>query len=261
MSIPLKIISSQYLEKYAESCQLNWSEVEGMLHAKDVFSVDDFEYYIVASSLFSSKIEGNTLDFNSFYRNRNKKGVPKRKEVSEIENLVTTYRFASLKKLNKINFLDAHKILSATLLPLKERGKFRTVQVGVRDSATGRPVYLAVEPEFVNVEMSKLFSDITVLMKSKLSITEVFYYASMIHLWTAKIHPFGDGNGRSARLLEKWFLVAKLGGAAWSINSEKFYWDNRLDYYQNVALGFNYYALKWERCMPFLLMLTKASQS
>jgi Fic family protein len=95
-------------------------------------------------------------------------------------------------------------------------------------------------------------------LKRELSYKEVFYYASMIHLWTAKIHPFMDGNGRSARLLEKWFLVSKLGLSAWSINSEKYYWDNRPDYYQNIALGYNYYALYWDRCLPFLLMLPEA---
>jgi fido (protein-threonine AMPylation protein) len=89
---------------------------------------------------------------------------------------------------------------------------------------------------------------------------EIFYFASMIHIWLAKIHPFNDGNGRSARLLEKWFLVSKLGMSAWSINSEKYYWDNRPDYYQNIALGYNYYVLYWNRCIPFLLMLPKAMQ-
>jgi Fic family protein len=67
-----------------------------------------------------------------------------------------------------------------------------------------------------------------------------------------------DGNGRSARLLEKWFLASKLGKAAWSVNSEKYYWDHRPAYYQHIALGFNYYALHWERCIHFLLMLPTA---
>ena len=32
-------------------------------------------------------------------------------------------------------------------------------------------------------------------------------------------------DGRAARLLEKWFLVSKLGDHTWSINSEKYYWE------------------------------------
>lgn len=128
----------------------------------------------------------------------------------------------------------------------------------MRDSVTMKPIYLAVEPEYVNEEIDKLFTDIGALLSRNLSQKEVFYYASMIHLWLAKIHPFEDGNGRSARLIEKWFLASKLGSSAWSINSEKYYWDNRPDYYKNISLGYNYYALYWERCIPFLLMLPNA---
>ena len=154
--------------------------------------------------------------------------------------------------------MKTHEISTKTLLPANLRGKVRKQQVGVHDSKSLKPVYLAVEPQFVNEELSKLFADISELLKRDLAYKDVFYYASMIHLWTAKIHPFMDGNGRSARLLEKWFLVSKLGMSAWSINSEKYYWDNRPDYYQNIALGYNYYALYWDRCLPFLLMLPEA---
>lgn len=254
----LKFISSEYLDKYTSRCIIDWLKVFHKLRSKTSFTNEDFEYYLIASSLYSSKIEGNTLDANSFFRNRGNKSFPKRKEVQEIEDLVKAYKFASENNLNKTNFLKIHEILSKTLLPVNLRGKVRKEQVGVRDSTTLKPVYLAVEPQFVHEELSKLFSDISELLKRELSYKEVFYYASMIHLWTAKIHPFMDGNGRSARLLEKWFLVSKLGLSAWSINSEKYYWDNRPDYYQNIALGFNYYALYWDRCLPFLLMLPEA---
>ncbi len=228
MAKQLKLISPEFLEEYSSKVDMDWSVVDNTLKAKIQFSIEDFEYYIISSSLYSSKIEGNTLDANSFFRSRDKKTSPKSKEVKE--------------------------------LPGKERGVLRKVQVGIRDSNTLKPVYMAVEPQFLEHEFSKLFDDIDELLSWELSHKEVFYFASMIHLWTAKIHPFGDGNGRAARLLEKWFLVSKLGLAAWSINSEKYYWDNRPDYYQNIALGYNYYVLYWERCIPFLLMLPKAIQ-
>ena len=254
----LKFISSGYLEIYLSKCKIDWLEAFHKLISKSDFTTEDFEYYLIASSLYSSKIEGNTLDANSFFRNRGNKSFPKKKEVQEIEDLVKAYKFASVSNLNKTNFLKTHEILSKTLLPVNLRGKIRKEQVGVRDTKTLRPVYLAVESQFVNKELRELFSDIAELLKRDLSHKEVFYYASMIHLWTAKIHPFMDGNGRSARLLEKWFLVSKLGLSAWSVNSEKYYWDHRSDYYQNIVLGYNYYALHWERCISFLLMLPEA---
>ena len=194
---------------------------------------------------------------NSFMNNRRKKTTAKKKEFQEIEDLVMAYSFAAGKKLTQTNFLTVHEILSQTLLKKKERGKLRISQVGVFDNATGRPVYLAVEPEFVKEEVAKLFADIAILFERNLSNKEIFYYASMIHLWIAMIHPYADGNGRIARLIEKWFLASMLGSAAWSVNTEKYYWDHRPEYYKNISLGYNYYTLKWERCIPFLLMLPK----
>lgn len=254
----LTLLSAEYLQEYSEKAEVDWAEVFSKIKEKTQFTIDDFEYYIISSSLYSSKIEGNTLDANSFFRNRGKKSSPKKKEVQEIETLMEAYKFASENNLNSPNFLKAHALLSKTLLPVKERGKLRNEQIGIRDSATLRPVYMAVEPQFLEAEFNKLFDDIDVLLQSELSPKQVFYYASMIHLWLAQIHPFGDGNGRSARLLEKWFLVSKLGMSAWSVNSEKYYWDNRPDYYKNIALGYNYYSLYWNRCIPFLMMLPKS---
>ncbi|MBP6385088.1 MAG: Fic family protein [Pseudarcicella sp.] len=251
----LKFITDQYLETYIAQCNIDWLEVFNKLKSKSIFTPEDFDYYLIASSLYSSKIEGNTLDANSFFRNRDAKIALKKKEVQEIEDLASAYKFASESPLDKAGFLKTHKILAKTFLPNNQIGKIRKEQVGIRDSNTLKPVYLAVEAEFVNDELSKLFEDITILIERDLTYKEIFYYASMIHIWTAKIHPFMDGNGRSARLLEKWFLASKLGFSAWSINSEKYYWDNRPDYYKSIALGYNYYALYWDRCVPFLLML------
>jgi Fic family protein len=258
MSKHLKLLSTAYLQEYSEKVKIDWFEVFNKFKTKSQFTLEDFEYYIISSSLYSSKIEGNTLDVNSFFRNREKKTSPKTKEVQEIETLMNAYKFASENTLNRTNFLQTHKILSETLLPKKEQGTLRKDQIGVRDAKTLKPVYLAVEPEFLKAEFSKLFDDVDELLQRDLSHKEIFYFASMLHIWLAKIHPFNDGNGRSARLLEKWFLVSKLGFTAWSINSEKYYWDNRPDYYQNIALGFNYYVLYWERCILFLLMLPKS---
>ncbi len=258
MSKHLKFITSEYLDEYSKKVSVDWLDVFNSLRSKTEFTLEDFEYYIIASSLYSSKIEGNTLDVNSFFRNKDKPNSVKKKEVQEIENLMSAYKFASENTLNRTNFLKSHGILAKTILPAKERGTLRKEQVGIRDSRTARPVYLAVEPQFLKAEFTKLFTDIDTLLKRDLSHKETFYYASMIHLWTAKIHPFIDGNGRAARLIEKWFLVSKLGMSAWSVNSEKYYWDNRPAYYENIALGYNYYALHWERCLPFLLMLPKS---
>jgi Fic family protein len=40
--------------------------------------------------------------------------------------------------------------------------------------------------------MKKLFLDIKILLEKKLSLEEIFYYASLIHLKFVHIHPFSD---------------------------------------------------------------------
>ena len=82
-----------------------------------------------------------------------------------------------------------------------------------------------------------------------------FYYASMIHLVFVKIHPFQDGNGRTARLLEKWFLIEKIGQKAIAVQLEKNYYKHLKNYYANIIkLGLEYEVLDYGKSLDFLLM-------
>jgi Fic family protein len=219
---------------------------------------EQFQHYLIQSSFFSSKIEGNGLEINSFFHGKGKKDHPRKKEIKEIEDLVLAYQLAVENPLNQVHFLKAHALLSSELSPKKERGNYRKVPVVIRDSESHRPVYLAVEPEFVEENMDKLFSDIYTINQQIPDVETSFYFASMLHHWIAMIHPFGDGNGRIARLVEKWFLASVFGKKAWSWPTEKFYWTHRERYYREIGLGFNFYALIWDRCLPFLKMLPEA---
>jgi Fic family protein len=108
----------------------------------------------------------------------------------------------------------------------------------------------------VETEMKKFYADLTVLLETKMSIEEIFYFASMIHLVFVKIHPWNDGNGRSARLIEKWFLAQKLGEKAWFVQSEKMYYNQHQTYYSNIRLlGLEYPTLDYNKALPFSLML------
>ena len=214
----------------------------------------DLTYQTQASAVYSSNIEGNTIDLNSFmnYRQFQTKAKPQ-KELREIEDLISAYDFAQENVLTEKNLLKAHKILSKQFLIASLRGKYRNDKVGVFGQSG--LVYLAVEAEYVGEVMRSFFKEISALLIASLSLEEVFYFASLIHLRFAHIHPFADGNGRAARLLEKWFLAQKLGKLFWNLPSEKFYKDHQPNYFNNINLGVNFYELDYNECLPFLVML------
>ena len=257
MSKHLKILTAEYLTPYSSELNINLFDVFNKLRTKNTYTKNDFEFYIQSSATYSSNIEGNSIDIDTYLKNKKFKIKSKPKEMKEIDDLIAAYNFGINNPLNQINFFEAHKILSNTILTLKsQKGKLRNQQVGI--FSNGKVEYMAVEPQFVKEEFIKLFFDIKELLSRELSHKEVFYYASLIHLIFEKIHPFMDGNGRAGRLLEKWFLAQKIGQNAWSIPSEKYYATHRSLYYKNIHIGLNYYVLKMEKCIPFLLMLPNA---
>jgi Fic family protein len=211
-----------------------------------------------AASVESSRIEGNSLDLNFFMRSKQRGSVakPKQREFQEIEDLVRAYTFAQAHECSEQHFLHVHRLLSEGFLAASERGKYRTH--GLMIQSAGGIEYVAIEPEFLPEAMVMLWNDIGILLQTSLSPAEAFFHAALLHLVFVHIHPFSDGNGRSVRLLEKWFLAHHLGNRAWFLPSETFYRENRGTYYANIKLGVNYYELDYRRCVPFLAMLPQS---
>lgn len=248
----MRITERKYFDTYNQSIG---KEIPKLIKDFD-FSENrgGFKYLTKSSAVYSSNIEGNSIDLNSYMNyEMNKEKFKVGKEIEEIEDLIEAYEFAQNNKLNEKNLLNCHKIFSDTLLIRSKRGKYRIEQLGVFGKAG--LAYMAVEPEFVEIEMKSFFQDLSELILSDLNEIEVFYFASLIHLRFAHIHPFRDGNGRAARLIEKWFITEKLGLDFWRIPSEEFYKKNQAKYYETINLGVNYYELNYDKCVRFLEML------
>jgi len=248
----MKITDRSYLKEYQS---IIGNDLKILVERFDFKNQNgDLGYQTKASAVYSSNIEGNSIDLNSFmnYELSAEKFKPV-KEIQEITDLISAYEFAQKEKLTEKNLLKCHQISSQTLLISSLRGKYRSDKVGVFGQSG--LIYLAVEAELVEKEMKALFADISHLLSAELDIEESFYTASLIHLKFVHIHPFRDGNGRTARLLEKWFLAAKLGLDFWKIPAEKYYKEHQSEYYQNINLGVNFYELNYNKCLPFLTML------
>lgn len=252
----LSILSNEYFSAYNKKQKLTLSKHFAKLKSKTL-SNDYFFRSNILSSVFSSMIEGVSMDINSFLRIR-EEGLPKNKDYNQVSDLILAYEFAQKNKLSIPRILKAHALATQTIFNSDKNfcGVFRKRKVFVRNYF--ETIYTAAEPEIVEGEMKKLLTDISILLKKELSYAEVFYFASLIHLRVAQIHPFADGNGRTARLMEKWFIAEKLGSAAWGIPSELLYFERRKSYYERINLGKNYHELNYDLCLPFLLMLPMA---
>lgn len=218
-------------------------------------SIASFSFYTSVSAVYSSRIEGEDIELDSYVKHK-RFGIPFLPDhTQKIDDLYNAYQFAKTHPCNRENLLAAHHMLTLHILPEARRGRIRTGNMYVT-TPDGRIEYVAAAPHSVEEELTKFFDDLAALRTMDLSITEVFYFAAMLHLVFVKIHPFDDGNGRCARLLEKWFLAEKLGEKAWLLQSEKHYYNHHQLYYTNIRLlGLEYEALDYRAALPFLLML------
>lgn len=157
----------------------------------------------------SNSLEGNTLSLieTGMIINDNMSVAGKNlREIYEAQNHAKAFDFVQqnliVKKpqeLNENDLLDIHKLI---LKNIEENnyGKYRTVSVRIAGSNSIFPNSLKV-PDL----MSEIFGW---LKNSKLeNVEDILETAILIHLKIVKIHPFTDGNGRTARLFMNTILM------------------------------------------------------
>ncbi|MES2457272.1 MAG: Fic family protein [Bacteroidota bacterium] len=253
----LSIISDRLLDDYCSQLQVDLPAKFAALHDAEL-STSTFSFYTSVASIYSSRIEGEVVELDSYIKHKRDGVLFQPDYTQKIDDLYEAYSFAKENALHEENIRKAHQLLSRNILSKQLQGTLRTGNMYV-STPDGRIEYVAASPYKVKAEMEKFYADLSLLIETDLPVESVFYFASMIHLLFVKIHPWNDGNGRCARLIEKWFLAQKLGEKAWFLSSEKHYYAEHTTYYANIRkLGLEYQELDYDQALPFLLMLSQA---
>ena len=149
----------------------------------------------------SLAIEANSLSFNQVKDViEGKMVIGPKKEIQEVKNAYNAY--SKIGELNPYNIDDLKKIHGIlTYLTVDEAGEFRKGNEGVFDES-GNCTHVCPPPEQVNLLMKNLFD----WMKKNKDKIHPLILSSVFHYEFVFIHPFKDGNGRTARLWQNVIL-------------------------------------------------------
>lgn len=176
------------------------------------------------SSLFSARIEGNSLTLAELQKNPSKS--QKKQEVFNILKALNWVYQKNIRDLTIKDILNLHKMVTEGLIDLIDLGKFR-VEVEAIFNSAGIAIYLPPRP-------AQILSLTNHLIKFINSSKEQFVpvKASLAHYTFEKIHPFLDGNGRVGRLILQLVLAKGGYGMKGLLPIEEYLDNHRSEYYR-----------------------------
>ena len=149
----------------------------------------------------SLAIEANSLSFDQVKDIIDgKKVIGPQDEIQEVKNAYEAYKL--IKEVNQYSIKDLKKVHGVmTYLTVDESGEFRKDNEGVFDE-NGNCIHVCPPPEQVDELMKQLFK----WMEDNNGIVHPLILSSVFHYEFVFIHPFKDGNGRTARLWQNVIL-------------------------------------------------------
>ena len=198
------------------------------------------------SAFSSTSIEGNPLpltDVKRILKNRPE-------HIRDSENEVLNYNKALIEldeiiKKGDVSFnldllLQIQKTVTAELIEKYRWGQIRKEPVFVNNPKTRQTAYLPPNHEEVIPLLEEMFD----FLEKNSKVIDLLILAGIFHKKFVIIHPFIDGNGRTARLATK-VLLAKMGLDTFNLFSfENYYNRNVTKYFEEVGVFGNYYDLK-----------------
>src|SRR5579872_3054197 len=199
----------------------------------------------VESAHYSTKIEGNRLTLEQVNDViAHKKHFPgKERDEREIKGF-----YVALDHMEKIATSGGTEISEADIKTLHalvmgegklrvQQTPFRDGQNVIREGSTGRIVYLPPESK----DVPELMHALVEWINDNVSLVPIA--AAIAHYQFATIHPYYDGNGRTARLLATLILRQRGYDLKGICSLDGYYANDLMSYYNHLTVGpsNNYY--------------------
>ncbi len=111
--------------------------------------------------------------------------------------------------LSEEMLLDIQRRITNRTLEEADAGRFRldSDNIAVVDQATGEITFVPPKEEEMRRELKRLIEFANETEKNDGAFLHPFVKAAMLHFWVGYLHPFVDGNGRTARAIFYWYLL------------------------------------------------------
>lgn len=156
----------------------------------------------------STHVEGNPLSLAEAQETlKNLGGTTKRREIQEVINYRNVIKYINnyqnqksdeedLSFIEERTILEIHRLIVDKIVPEDQTGQYRKVAVSLRSSQTGQITFLPPKPEEISVQMNEFLHWLRSAQTLEL---QPVLKAGIIQAELDRMHPFTEGNGRTAR--------------------------------------------------------------
>lgn len=222
MLIPPKYILTPKIMQFLASIEAS-REVINSIQIPPEIELNIRRASTLKSSLFSARIEGNTLTLDELPSVSSRE--QKKREVFNILKALNWIRSRGSKDLSVNNLLKLHNQVMSGLVEPENRGSWRR-EASAIFSAQGFAVYMPPPAPRVPPLVSRLIKFINSTKEQFVPIRAI-----LAHYTFEKIHPFLDGNGRVGRLLVQAVLEKGGYGMKGLVSVEEYLDQHRSIYY------------------------------
>lgn len=207
----LSLFETNKMQEILHNIDMNFG---GVLASSSMIPDKNKQYYLLSSimeeAIASSQMEGASTTRKVAKEMLRKQAKPKDKSQQMILNNYNTIRYLSAHKNQGLTpelLLDIHKqITENTLDNPEDEGRFRTDDnIHVMNVMTGE---IAHEPPSYKLLEDSIIQLCIFINEDKTFIHPIIK-AIILHFMISYLHPFVDGNGRTARSLFYWYMLKK----------------------------------------------------